>query len=409
MKVYDVVIVGAGIVGATAALALAKQTKLMIAVLDTNKISSDWHPEHHDHRVSAISFSSKKIFQHLGVWNAILKKRISPYTEMKVWDEQEKSEIQFNCRELNESALGFIIEDSVMRSSLLEEINKCPNVDLLFPHKLVSAVEMPDEKNLQLITESGMSLRTKLLIAADGANSIVRELFDIKLTTWDYEHTALVTSLTTELPHQQVARQKFLATGPLAFLPLKEGRRCSIVWSTSASHATELMAMDDAEFIRALQSAFGNELGDIYSIESRFHFPLRMRHVKNYVQSRVALIGDAAHTIHPLAGQGVNMGLLDAAALVEVLVDAIKLNRDFSSVLTLRRYERWRKSGNLALLTGVEIIKKLFATNNTSFQRIRQFGINLTNRTLIFKNFFANYALGKQGDIPAMAKQANLL
>jgi 2-octaprenylphenol hydroxylase len=403
---YDVVIVGSGIVGATTALALARQSQLKIALLEAGSFPTEWRSDTHDHRVSAISLASKNIFQNLKVWESIVQKRISPYTHMHVWDSDEHAEIQFAAADVNENALGFIIEDAVMRASVLEELKRYQNVEFIFSQKLKSIHRPPAATEIELTLEAGAheKVMTKLLIAADGANSLVRDLAGIELTAWDYEHTALVAAVQTELPHQRTARQRFIATGPLAFLPLEDANTCSIVWSTSHEHAKELLALSGEEFCLVLQKAFKHKLGVIKAVDKRYAFPLRMRHAKNYVQSNLALIGDAAHTIHPLAGQGVNLGLLDAVCLAEVILDAAKKNRDFSSHATLRRYERWRKSDNLTMLAGVEVLKRLFASDYASVQSMRHMGLTLTNRTQAIKNFFANYALGFRGDLPGIAK-----
>jgi 2-octaprenylphenol hydroxylase len=385
---YDIVIVGSGIVGATAALSLAQKTKVRIAILEEKNISFDWSSEQHDYRVSAISLTSKTIFKNVKVWNSISQKRISPYENMHVWDDQHEADIQFNCRELNEPALGYIIEDNVMRSSLLSQLRECENVTLIYPSKLISIEENVDA--IKLILENQI-ISTKLLIAADGANSSVRQLLNFELTSKDYGHTAIVATLQTELAHERTARQRFITSGPLAFLPLTNPHQSSIVWSTAHQHAKELLALSDEAFCETLTNAFQNKMGNIQKISTRYHFPLTMRHVKNYVRARVALIGDAAHTIHPLAGQGVNLGLLDAIYLVDVIVESLKKQRDFASFHTLRRYERWRKSENSFMLAGIEVLKQLFASENNLVKQIRNSGLRFSDRNAWVKKFFANY------------------
>lgn len=398
---YDIIIIGSGIVGATTALALSKNPTLKIALLEANPVTANWNASQYDHRVSAISLASKKILQHNSIWNAITKKRISPYLQMSVWDEAGRDQLNFDCAKINESTLGYIIEDSVIRTSLLEKIQDSSAIEFMQPIKLTSLKNSSD--CVELVTSENKTLTTKLVIAADGANSWVREQAGIELKTWDYEQTAIVATVKTELPHAATARQRFLSTGPLAFLPLSDPRTCSIVWSAQHSYADGLLKLNDDEFCQRLGFLFENKLGKITHASARFHFPLRMRHAKNYVQSRIALIGDAAHTIHPLAGQGVNLGLLDAAAIVEVIEEAIQKRRDFSSLATLRRYERWRKTDNLTMLATVDVLKHLFIKQNQTVQTVRNVGLSLTDFLMPLKKFFMNYAVGKRGDLPRMA------
>jgi 2-octaprenylphenol hydroxylase len=298
--------------------------------------------------------------------------------------------------------LGYIIEDSVMRVSLLEKFKDYKNLDYLFPLKMTSLQEHSD--HILLTSDSQTLIKTKLLIAADGAESWVRHQMGIELKTWDYRHTAIVTTVQTELPHHAVARQCFLPTGPLAFLPLDDSHTSSIVWSVTPEYAAELLSLDDMTFATQLAKAFDHTLGAVTSVTARQAFPLHMRHAKHYVRERVALIGDAAHTVHPLAGQGVNLGLLDAATLAEVIVDAHKKNRSFSSLATLRRYERWRKGDTLSMLAVVETLKHLFASENTSVKYLRNTGLNITNKMTFLKECIANHALGNRSDLPMMAQ-----
>lgn len=401
MKNFDVMVVGAGVVGATVALALAQNPALKILLLDAQSCESAFHPEKYDHRVSAISHASKRIFQQLNVWEKIKEKRLSSYTHMHVWEKQNKSKIDFDCDQVNESSLGYIVEDNVMRASLYEQIQNTPNIEFIFPVTLSQLYRKPN--GIELIGKQDENFFATCLIAADGANSWVRDQVGIELKTVDYDQTAIISTVTTEFSHQKTAWQIFLPEGPLAFLPLNDENKCSIVWSTSPDYSKNLLVLDDANFCDVLSEAFENRLGKVVACSKRLHFPLTMRHAKNYVQANLALIGDAVHTPHPLAGQGVNLGLLDAACLAEVMLEAIKKERDFSSYPTLRKYERWRKSDNVAMLTGVGLIKKLFTSEKKSLQTIRQFGLNSTDRIKPLKNFFINYALGKRRDLPALA------
>lgn len=394
---YDIIIVGSGVVGVTTALAIAQQTPLQIALVEANKNLPAWNPSSpYGHRVSAISLASKQIFESVRAWDAIRAKRLHAFTHMSVFDETEQAKIDFDCADVNESALGYIIEDTVLRASLLEQLPQQKNIHLLQPVQFTALKQQPE--NVQLTTTNNSTLTTKLLIAADGAHSWVREQLEISLKAKDYEQTALVATVQTELPHQSTAWQRFLSTGPIAFLPLNDPHSCSIVWSVTQQKAQTLLALNDAEFQQQLYAAFSH-LGKIISTSARYHFPLHLRHAKNYVLDRIALVGDAAHTIHPLAGQGLNLGLLDASYLAETIATADAKNRDFSRFTTLRRYERWRKSDNFTMLTAVDFIKYLFANENTLLKAARNFGMNFANRHAVIKNFFIQYALGKRNDV----------
>jgi 2-octaprenylphenol hydroxylase len=401
MSTYDILIVGGGIVGATAALALAKKTSLRIALIDSRKITSEWLRESHDYRVSAISVASQRIFRHLDVWDAIQAKRVCPYQKMQVWEAGGAGAIDFDCRSIQMPELGHIIEDAVMRSSLAEQFSLYPNLDVIAPLKLISFEETPEQ--LVVTANDGQRFSARLLIGADGGNSWIREQAALDVTEWDYAQRAIVTTVQTALPHQFTAWQRFLATGPLAFLPLADTNKCSIVWSTTPEEATRLLALDHVAFQQELNQAFGEKLGSVTATESRYSFHLQMRHVKNYVKPRLALIGDAAHSIHPMAGQGVNLGLLDAAALVDVITEALAKKRDFASLPVLRRYERWRKADNAMMLGFVEAIKSLFASETPLVARLRNTGMSMANRIDLMKSFFANYATGNRDDMPTLA------
>jgi 2-octaprenylphenol hydroxylase len=398
---YDIVIVGSGIVGATAALVLAKNTSLHIAVLEAKTPTFNEQSHSHETRVSAIALSSQRIFENIHVWPSIASKRISPYQKMHVWDPLGKGEIFFTAETLQEKALGYIIEDHVMRESLLEQFTHYNNLDFLCPVTPSSLEKVGTD--IVLTTTDQQIIQTKLLIAADGAESWVRKQLGVELTTRDYQHTAIIASVQTELPHQATARQSFLSTGPLALLPLEHQNQCSIVWSVMPDYAAELLALNDDAFNKALSSAFEYRLGHITVMIPRQSFSLKMRHAKHYVGEGYALIGDAAHTIHPLAGQGVNLGLLDAAALTDVISVAWKKNRNFASHDTLRRYERWRKGDTLTMLRMVDALKYVFSSEKKALFYLRNAGLNMVDRLSFMKAVIANYALGKRANLPDIA------
>ena len=400
-KTHDIIIVGGGMVGLTLALALARQTSLSIALLESRSQEEVWSPSHYHHRVSAIALSSQRIFEALDVWNAMQQKRTSPFTNIEVWEEGSQHDIHFSCEEIAETKLGAIVENNVIQSVLQEKIKQYPSIEYISPVSLIEMIE--NESYIQLNRHQGNSLKASLVIAADGAQSWIRQNANIALLRHDYDQEAIVANVHTTLPHEHTARQVFLKTGPLAFLPLALPTLSSIVWSLPTHEAARLKSADLNDFKQALTQAFASRLGEVHDVFARYSFPLSKQEVRQYVKPRIALVGDAAHTIHPLAGQGVNIGLLDVAALVEVIHDAVKKRIDFSHLSTLRRYERWRRADNLAMLSGVHFIKNIFASDKKSIQQLRSFGLTFTNKMPWMKNMFIRHAVGDRKGLPKMA------
>ena len=403
---YDIAVVGSGVVGTTLALAVAKNSDLKVALLESKPTSKEFEVAgSYTKRVSAISHASMNIFKNLNCWQSIKSKRFSPYQKMHVWDFESSCKIEFDAKSVSKPNLGYIIEDAVIRKSLIDELMQHDNVDYICPEEVLSFEEKTDYISLQL--KSGKSISAKLLVAADGANSKLRKLSKIEMQSYDYNHSAIVFNVKTERPHEKTAWQCFLKSGPIAFLPLADENLSSIVWSCLPAEAESLLNLTDEEFLSKLNNSFNNPLGHVVEVSARQSFPLKMRHVKNYVKNHIALVGDAAHTIHPLAGQGVNLGLLDAAALSEVIIDAYEKGRDFSAFYTLRRYERSRKMDNVLMLKGVEIIKKLFTTEKNSIKQIRNASVNFSNNLPLIKNYFSSYALGNRSGMPKLALGIN--
>lgn len=403
---YDVIIVGGGMVGLTLACALAQQTVLSIAILEahpfTETRNANQPPLAYHHRVSAIALSSQRLLQALDVWDTIQSTRVSPFTQIQVRDAAGQGEIQFNSEEIAESVLGYIVENNVMQAALLEKIKQYPQITYVAPVTLTDF--HVTEHHVKLTSEDERIFTAKLAVAADGAHSWLRQCAGIDLDKHDYEQKAIVATVHTSLPHQKIARQAFLATGPLAFLPLTPGDLSSIVWTLPTEEAKRLMALDVADFKQELANASSHCLGDIIDVQQRHALPLYRQQAKHYVQARLALIGDAAHTIHPLAGQGVNMGLLDAASLAEVVADASKQQRNFANIATLRRYERWRRADNFPMQAGVDVIHQLFTTDKSFLQRLRSFGLLQANEISWIKKLFTRHAVGDRSGLPLLAR-----
>jgi len=400
LQEFDVVIVGGGMVGAAFACAL-DDTPLKVALIEGHVPDLQWPKEHHDLRTSALSRASQRILESLQVWPYVESMRANAYTDMHVWDASGNGVIHFDCADIGEPSLGHIVENGVIMAALYKRLTEVHNVTLLCPATPLALIK--DLNSYLFKLEDGTTLRSKLLVAADGSRSWIRQQAGIECHTHDYAQTALVTNVKTAKHHQHTAWQVFLPDGPLAFLPLKNGYS-SIVWSTGTQQAADLLALSDDDFRSALQRAFAGTLGEITETGERATFALRSLHAKQYVKPNLALIGDAAHTIHPLAGQGVNLGFADAACLAEVILEATNQGKDIGALSTLRRYERWRKGDNLSMLTAMSTFKYVFGGHSPVLRVGRNLGLNLTNRLTPAKNFFIRYAMGLVGDLPKMAR-----
>lgn len=398
---YDLIIAGGGMVGAALACALGP-ADLKIALLEGAPLARIRPAVDLDLRVSAINRASQRIFTAIGAWEGITAWRVSPFREMRVWDAAGFGQIHFDSAALGEPLLGWIIENRVIQYALLERAQQFSTVELLCPAALNSAQRLEGGR-WQVHLGDGRTLTTGLLIGADGAQSQMRELVGIATSGWGYGQKAVVAPVRSAEPHQQTAWQRFLPSGPLAFLPLADGR-CSIVWTTTPAQAEALLALDETTFAAALAEAFGQRLGAILEVGPRAAFPLRLQHAHAYVQAGVALLGDAAHVVHPLAGQGVNLGLLDAAALAEVLLDALAAGRELGGLKTLRRYERWRKGDNLLMLGLMDGFKQLFGSTLPPVRWLRNLGLNVTDAAGPLKHHIARQAMGLVGDLPKSAR-----
>lgn len=354
-------------------------------------------------RVSALSIASQRILERVGAWQGIVARRASPYSDMQVWDGSGTGQVHFSAASVHAEHLGHIVENRVVQDALLEQLHDS-EIGLLANARLEQLRHSGDDWLLTLA--DGRQLRAPLVIAADGAHSAVRRLAGCETREWDYLHHAIVTSVRCDQPHADTAWQRFTDDGPLAFLPLqRDGEHwCSIVWSITPVEAERMMALDDAAFCRALERAFEGRLGTVLSADPRLCVPLRQRHAKRYVQSGLALIGDAAHTIHPLAGQGVNLGFLDAAVLAEELLAASARGERLADVRVLSRYERRRMPHNLALMAAMEGFERLFQADPLPLRWLRNSGLKWVEQAPEAKALFVRQALGLSGDLPELAR-----
>ncbi|WP_336757345.1 FAD-dependent 2-octaprenylphenol hydroxylase [Aeromonas hydrophila] len=404
MQNVDVVIVGGGMVGLGLAAAL-KGSTLKVAVVE-GQLPESALDEAPDNRVSALSLASQRILQQVGAWRGIEARRLQPYGQMEVWEQDSFGRIAFDASSLRQPELGHIVENRVIQLALLEAILDGDNIQLLSPAR-ASSLQSGEAGSL-LLLEDGSALSAKLVVAADGAHSWVRRQADIPLTSWDYGHHALVATVRCAEPHEAVARQIFTPEGPLAFLPLWQPDLCSIVWSVPAARAEALCQCDEEHFNRQLTTAFDGRLGLCKVEGARSAIPLTARYARDFARERLVLVGDAAHTIHPLAGQGVNLGLLDAAALAEQILRNHAAGKDIGRLANLRGYERWRKSEAASMLAAMEGLKRLFAGANPLKKLVRGAGLCAFDLLTPLKQSVIRAAMGLEGELPALAKGNNL-
>ncbi|EEQ4810356.1 FAD-dependent 2-octaprenylphenol hydroxylase [Escherichia coli] len=396
MQSVDVAIVGGGMVGLAVACGL-QGSGLRVAVLEQRvpePLAADAPPQL---RVSAINAASEKLLTRLGVWQDILSRRASCYHGMEVWDKDSFGHISFDDQSMGYSHLGHIVENSVIHYALWNKAQQSSDITLLAPAELQQVAWGENETFLTL--KDGSMLTARLVIGADGANSWLRNKADIPLTFWDYQHHALVAIIRTEEPHDAVARQVFHGEGILAFLPLSDPHLCSIVWSLSPEEAQRMQQASEDEFNRALNIAFDNRLGLCKVESARQVFPLTGRYARQFAAHRLALVGDAAHTIHPLAGQGVNLGFMDAAELIAELKRLHRQGKDIGQYIYLRRYERSRKHSAALMLAGMQGFRDLFSGTNPVKKLLRDIGLKLADTLPGVKPQLIRQAMGLN-DLP---------
>jgi 2-octaprenylphenol hydroxylase len=400
-KTYDVAIVGGGMVGLATAIGLAN-ADLNVVVIDagtTQAVSGE--PKL---RVSAINKASQQLLENLGAWQYLDDSRISPYQKMSVWDKDGLGKIEFDAHSISETYLGSIIENDAISFALTKRASEMTNLTHLEGQRLERVAF--GEREAWLTLANGDNVSAAVVVAADGANSWVRQQCSIPLTFWDYGHHAIVATVRTELAHDATARQAFLPGGPLAMLPLYEDNLCSIVWSVSPEQAEHLQALDDVEFGKALTAALDGRLG-VCKVESeRQSFPLRMRYARHFARHRLVLAGDAAHTIHPLAGQGVNLGFLDAASIIDTFTELHQQGKDLGEYSHLRALERWRKADAMEMIATMEGFKRLFAGSNPVKKAIRDIGLTLVDNVAGLKTVFIKQAMGNKMTLPKLCRES---
>lgn len=389
-KAYQVVIVGGGLVGATVACLLAEKD-ISVALIDAADPTETWPEDSFDLRVSALTLASVNLLKSLNIWDDIVQLGEQRLEKMCVWDHFGSGELVIDSADAGEPKMGSVVENRITVLALWRKIQALPSGDV-FKFTQLERFEVND-KAVDIQLSTGLKMTAQLLVGADGSNSKIRQLSEIKQYGWNYQQSALVATVKPEKSHQNTAWQRFLPEGPLALLPLREGL-ISIVWTSATGTTDAYLELSDVEFCKALAEASEYQLGHFELLGERAAFPLKLQFSSEYCQDRLVLIGDAIHTIHPLAGQGANLGLKDAQVLVDEILKAKKARRDIASQQVLRRYERQRKGDNLLMMSIMDGFKRLFGADDTLTQFTRSTGMRLINQSTLLKNQICKYAMG---------------
>ncbi|MFT7286572.1 MAG: 2-octaprenylphenol hydroxylase [Halieaceae bacterium] len=397
-RTADIIVIGGGIAGLATAMALSGQG-LSIVVMEARELAAapphtGDRAEDYDSRVSALTPRSMAFLGDLGAWPLIAAQRHCPYHHMTVWDAEGTGRIEFDAAEAGAGQLGSIVENRLITAALAERVRTAPDVQLLTSVQPTAVDAGGDTIVITLADDERWSC--ELLVAADGALSRTRDMLGLRTREWDYGHRAIVTTARFERVHEHTAWQRFLPTGPLALLPLAGGedRLCSIVWSIEEAQAEPLLALNSDDFASALTQASEHTLGRVSCCAERRAFPLRQRHAVDYVAPGVALVGDAAHTIHPLAGQGVNLGLADVQTLAAELSSARQRGLGPGRIEVLRRYQRQRKGENLAMMAAMDGFKRLFEQSSPPVRWLRNSGMRAVGSLPSLKRRIIREAMG---------------
>ena len=391
----DVLIVGGGFIGLTLACGLAESaiTSVVVEAGDPRAALA----RSFDGRASAIALTSRRLLNSVGVWSK-LAGEAAPMLDIRVSEGSSRLFLHYDHREVGDEPFGHMLENRVLRRALLERAEELPAVRLLAP--AATATLERREEGVEARLCDGTRIRAALTVAADGRGSRVREEAGIRVTRWAYRQSAIVTTVEHERSHDFVAHEHFLPEGPFAILPLLPETRASIVWTERAEVAPVIMALDDDAFTVQLRRRFGRFLGAVRPVGPRFCYPLSLQYAAEARGRRLALVGDALHAMHPIAGQGLNMGFRDVAALIDVVADEAAAGRDPGSAAALARYERWRRFDNMLMLATTDALNRLFSNDFPPLRLARDLGLAAVNRAPPLKRFFVRHAMGMMGDLP---------
>jgi len=388
-------------IGASMACAIAK-LPLQIAIIEAFPFRSNNQPSY-DARSIALAYGSKRIFETLNVWQS-MQTEASPIEHIHISNKGRFGMTRLHAKDENLDALGYVLENRIIGNTLLQRIDEFENIDLICPAKL-EQLDISSNSAKVTITKDNelLELETKLIIGADGANSKVRELLDIESTTKDYQQTAITSNVTPGKPHNNVAYERFTQHGPIAVLPMTDNR-CSLVLTVEADQAENVLAMGDETFLTYLEEEFGFRTGGFVKTSKRFSFPLNLMKIKEHYKHRAVIIGNAAHTLHPIAGQGFNLGLRDVSTLAEIIVDGIKNNQDIGSTNLLSDYQAQRQSDQQKVARITDNLANIFSNEFYPLAKMRSKGLLLTDLMPGTKHFLAKEAMGISGRLPKLSR-----
>lgn len=394
----DVVIVGGGMVGLTAAIGLARHG-FDVAVVDRAP-KGDLTAVEYDGRASALAFATCRMLEALGIWRHMAP-YAQPINEIRVSDGPSLLHLHFDHKALGDGPLGNMVENRHTRIALFERVSELESVHLLLEETVEEIERTPSAATIRL--SSGTEISAALLLGTDGRGSMVRRDANIPVSTFEYGQHGIVCSIEHEMDHQGIAHERFLPAGPFAILPLT-GNRSSLVW-TEKSHLIEtIMGLPDRAFASEVRRRVGNFLGEVTPVGGRWAYPLTLQYADTYTDTRMAILGDAAHGIHPIAGQGLNLGLRDVAALIEVLSDAAAVGLDIGSGQTLATYSQWRHTDNAALISVTDLLNRLFSNDIAPVRAARDMGLAIVDQIPPLKNFFMSHARGTVGELPKLLR-----
>ena len=402
---YDILISGGGLVGASLACALSGHG-LRIALIEAVPYSADTQPAYDD-RAIALAAGTQRVFAALGLWPAVAG-RATPIHRIHVSDRGRFGFMRLDRAEEGVAALGYVALGRDLGAVLGARLAQLEDVDLLCPARVTGVEFAADHANVRIEDANGeRHLSARLLVAADGAQSVMRDLLAIPTTVWDYQQTAVITNVTPERAHDNVAYERFTDSGPLALLPMSDDR-CALVWTLRDDQVDAVMALDDAAFLARLQERFGRRLGRLTRVGKRSAYPLRLVRARESVRPRLALIGNAAHTLHPIAGQGFNLGLRDVAALVDVLLAAQRAGRDIGDPAVLTEYAEWRRTDHRRVIAFTDGLTRIFASPLPPVAWARDLGMLALDLLPPAKRMFARLTMGKAGRLPRLARGLSL-